>query len=62
MPSLWAPYKEHTTVISSRSTVRYPAFLNNFDREKNVIFNGLIREICYGIGTEYLLEWVEPLR
>ena len=32
--------------------------LNNFDREKNVIFSGLIREICYGVPTE----WVEPLR
>ena len=30
------------------------SILNYFDRGKTVTFSGLIREICHGVGTEYL--------
>ena len=52
MPSLWAPYKEYTVVKPFYGTLS--GILNNFDRSRNVTFNGLIRDICYGVGTEYL--------
>ena len=34
---------------------RLSSILNNFDREKTVTFSVLIREICNGVGTEYLI-------
>ena len=56
MPSLWAPYKEYTDDCCYMKSFygTLSGILNNFDRGKNVAFSGLIREICYGVGTEYL--------
>ena len=53
MPSLWAPYKEIQCYISS-SYGRLSGILNNFYHGKTVTFGGLIRVVCYGIGTESL--------
>ena len=33
---------------------RLSSILNYFDSGKTVTFSGLIRDICHGVGTEYL--------
>ena len=58
MPSLWAPCKEYTVICIKLFYGMLSSILNNFYRGKTVTFSGSIREICYGVPTE----WVEPLR